>query len=405
MLTYDQAIARILSVVHPLPPVDAPLLDSLSLVLAEDVITPLNIPPFANSAMDGFAVRASEIANAALDHPISLPIVGESSAGTTQALTLAPHSAMRIMTGAPLPSGADAIAPIEDCGFDEVAVHIKATVEPGRYVRTAGEDVSVGAVVASHGSIMRPAEIGMCAAVGRRSVRVHPAPRVAIISTGNELIEPGNPILPGQIYDANSYALAAQVREAGGLVTHRLHARDTPDALRAVFTSCQDADIILTSGGVSVGDHDHVKAVFAERGGVDFWRVAIRPGKPFAFGTWGSARFFGLPGNPVSSMVTFELFARPALRKMRGLSDLARPMVKARLTEEAAHQPGRQSYLRAFAMRDGDAFTACPVRGQGSHQMHSMVLANALIVLPADIDRKTTGDFVDIMLLDSLSAL
>lgn len=405
MLTYDQAIARILNLVQPLPPADTPLLNSLGCILAEDIVTSINIPPFDNSAMDGFAVRTVDIAAAAPNHTVSLPIVGESAAGETNVPALAPHSAMRIMTGAPLPSGADAIVPVEDAGVVDHTIQVSEAVERGRYVRSAGEDISMGEMAVASGCIMRPAEIGLCAAAGRQSVRIHPKPRVAIISTGDELVEPGNPLLPGQIYNSNSYALAAQVIEAGGFVAHRIHARDTPESLRDAFTGCQDADIILTSGGVSVGGHDHVKAVFAERGDVDFWRVAIRPGKPLAFGTWGNARFFGLPGNPVSSMVTFELFVRPAVRKMRGLAELARPTFPARLTEDATHELGRQSYLRAFAMREGDRFLVCPVGGQGSHQLRSMTLANSLLILPADIQRKTTGEFVNILLLDSLSSL
>ena len=203
----------------------------------------------------------------------------------------------------------------------------------------------------------------------------------------------------GQIYNSNGYAIAAQVAEAGGVVTQRLHASDTPEALRAAFDACAGADVLLTSGGVSVGDFDFVKDVFAERGTVDFWRVAIRPGKPLAFGAWGATLFFGLPGNPVSAMVTFELFVRPALLKMRGLSELSRPLVQALLTEAASHDLGRRSYQRAFAWREGNAWFVHPVGGQGSHQMRSMVQANALLIIPHDISDIPQGEFASVMLL------
>ena len=232
------------------------------------------------------------------------------------------------------------------------------------------------------------------------SVRAHPRPRVAIISTGDELIEPGQPLQTGQIYNSNAYSLAAQVTEAGGVVTHRVLARDTPESLREAFDACAGADVLLTSGGVSVGDYDYVKSVFAERGTVDFWRVAIRPGKPLAFGRWGDTVFFGLPGNPVSSQVTFELFARPALRRMLGCKDLNRLTVQARLTEDASHNLGRQSYLRAIATQEENGWVVRPVALQGSGMLRSMTLANALLVLPADIPALTAGRTAAVLLLD-----
>lgn len=395
MLSYDDAIAQILEKAQTLSPAEIPLLDALGGVLAEDVLTPFPLPPFANSAMDGYAVRAGDV-----QPGIALTIQGESAAGVPCPHPLAPQTAIRIMTGALLPEGADAVLPLEDVEESEGVIVVRDPIEPGRHVREAGEEVSAGTVVVSADTLLRPAELGMLAAVGRRSVSAYPRPRVAIVSTGDELVEPGEELGPGQIYNSNTYALAAQVEEAGGIVTHRLHARDTPDALRAAFDACIGADVLLTSGGVSVGAHDHVKAVFGERGTVDFWRVAIRPGRPLAFGQWEQTLFFGLPGNPASAGVTFELFVRPTLRKMRGLSDLFRPTVQAQLTEPVSHPPYRRSFLRAIVIREGDAYSVRPLSKQGSGMASSLALANALLVLPHDLPALAAGEYATVLLLE-----
>ena len=396
MLTYDQAIAQILGQIAPLPSLALPLLDARGCVLAEDLFAPQAVPPFDNSSMDGFAVRAADLARL----PATLPIQGDIPAGALSLPTLTPGQALRIMTGAPVPPGADMVVPVEDTEARGEDVAFLQPFEPGQNIRRAGEDVPAGSLVVASGSLVRPAEVGMAAVVGRATVRVHPRPRVAIISTGDELIEPGQALQSGQIYNSNAYALAAQVAEAGGIVTHRLHARDTADSLREAFDACAGADVLLTSGGVSVGDYDFVKAVFAERGTMDFWRVAIRPGKPVAFGRWGETVFFGLPGNPVSSMVTFELFVRPALRRLRGLAEPSRPTVTARLTEDAGHTMGRQSYQRAVVTPEGGGYSVTPVSKQGSGMMRSMVLANALLVIPADVSIIPAGGVGTVLLLD-----
>ncbi len=396
MLTYDQALAQMLGRIAPLPPADLPLSEALGCVLAEDLWATQDVPPFDNSSMDGFAVRAADLAN----DPTTLPVQGDIPAGALSLPALTPGSALRIMTGAPIPPGADAVVPVEDTEARAGGVAFLQPIQPGQNIRRAGEDVAAGSLVLSSGSRTRPAEIGMAAVVGRAHVRARPRPRVAILSTGDELVEPGQPLLPGQIYNSNAYALTAQVAEAGGVVTHRLHARDTANALREAFDACAGADVLLTSGGVSVGDYDFVKAVFAERGTMDFWRVAIRPGKPVAFGRWGETVFFGLPGNPASSMVTFELFVRPALRRLRGLTELARPMVAARLTQDAGHTPGRQSYQRAVVTPEGGGWRVTPVSRQGSGMMHPMVQANALLVIPADVSVIPAGETGTVLLLD-----
>ena len=366
MLTYDQALAQILGQIAPLEPAELTLTDALGGVLVEDIAAPQDIPPFDNSSMDGFAVRSADLTAG----PKTLPVQGDVPAGALSVPALMPGMALRIMTGAPVPAGADTVVPVEDTEARAEGIAFLEPVIRGQNIRPAGEDVTAGSVVVPAGSRIRPAEIGMMAAVGRAQVRAHPCPRVAILSTGDELVEPGRALQSGQIFNSNAYALAAQVTEAGGLVTHRLHARDDAEALREAFDACAGADVLISSGGVSVGDYDFVKTVFAERGTLDFWRVAIRPGKPVAFGRWGRTVFFGLPGNPVSSMVTFELFVRPALRKMRGLTDLTRPAVTARLTEPAEHAPGRQSYQRAVVTWEDGERVVQPRRGQGSGMMH-----------------------------------
>ena len=395
MLTYDQALSQILSQITPLDAVELALNDALGNVLAEDITAPYAMPPFDNSSMDGFAVRYADLAAGTV-----LPVQGDIPAGALSVPELMPGHVLRIMTGAPMPAGADTVVPVEDTETRTAGIAFLEPTRRGQHLRLVGEDVAAGSLVLRANSQIRPAEVGMAAAVGRSVVRAYPRPRVAILSTGDELVEPGLPLQNGQIYNSNAYALAAQVTEAGGLVTQRLHALDTADALREAFDTCAEADVIITSGGVSVGDYDFVKTVFAERGTLDFWQVAIRPGKPIAFGQWGRTLFFGLPGNPVSSMVTFELFVRPALRKLRGLTELTRPLVPARLTEEATHTPGRQSYQRAImSKQDGDSIVT-PISRQGSGRIHSMVEANALLFVPAEVAALRRGETVSVLLLD-----
>lgn len=401
MLSYDEALAQILASAQTLNPVNIPLQDALDLVLAEDVTSPINLPPFTNSAMDGYAVRAGDVYKAIPEQPISLPVVGEVAAGGTPP-PLQPGTALRIMTGAPLPAEADAVVPVEDTRQEGDQVLVLEAAAPGQFIREAGNDIRAGETVLVRDTVLRPVEIGMAAAVGRDVLRVHPRPRVAVLSTGDELIPPGGMLRSGEIYNSNAYALAALVAETGGMVVLQRHAQDTPEALRAAFDECRDVgtNVILSSGGVSMGHHDYVKSVFGERGSVDFWRVAIRPGKPLAFGRWGPTLFFGLPGNPVSAMVTFELFVRPTLRKMRGLADVRRPTVQAHITAEATHEPGRRSFQRARLSREGDNWVVFPLSGQGSHQMRSLVEANALLIVPEDVTSLHPGDVATAIPLD-----
>ena len=397
MLTYEDALTQILAQAVPLAPVQTPLADALGLILAEDLATPHDLPPFDNSSMDGFAVRFADVEAV----PATLPVAGEIAAGLLDIPTLSPGQALRIMTGAPVPDGADTVVPVEDTQAQaDGRVTFPEAARLGQHIRRAGEEVRQGSLVVPGGARLRPAEIGMAATVGRAGVLAHPRPRVAIISTGDELVEPGRELRRGQIYNSNAYALAAQVANAGGIVVKQLHARDTPQALREAFDSCAGADVLITSGGVSVGDFDYVKAVFAERGTVDFWKVAIRPGKPLAFGQWGRTLFFGLPGNPASSLVTFELFVRPALRKLAGHSALTRPEVRAVLTEDARHTPGRQSYQRAVVSGQPGDYAVRTTGAQGSGMLSPLVSANALLALPADTAFFPAGAEVTVLLLD-----
>lgn len=395
MLTYDQALAQILARVSTLPPADIPLPRLRGLILAEDVMATLSIPPFANSAMDGFAVRAADFQKT----PVTLPIAFTASAGVAPP-ALPARCAAAIFTGAPIPEGADTIVPLEDTEHSDGGVTILDAGKEGQFIRAAGSDTTAGETILTAGMRLRAAEIGLLATVGRAAATAMGRPKVAVISTGDELVEPGKNLLPGQIYNTNGYVLAAQTEDAGGEVVQQIHARDTPESLREAFDAVTGADVILTSGGVSVGDFDYVKDVFGERGNIDFWRVAIRPGKPLAFGTWGKTLFFGLPGNPVSSIVTFELFVRPALRKMRGLTDVTRPIVQARLTEDARHEVGRRDYQRAVVTRESDEYFVRPLIGQGSHQLRTMTEANALLIIPADVPFLRMGETASVMLLD-----
>lgn len=402
MLTYEDALKKILAAVSINPAESRPLLDCLDAVLGESVVSPVALPPFTNSAMDGYAVRAADTAGASADSPVTLCMIEEMATGRPAAQPVRPGAAIKINTGSPLPEGADAIVPVEDTNTPSAGeVEILAPAEAGSFLRYAGEDVAAGSTVLAPGSVVGPSEVAMAAAVGRSSLSIIRAPRVAIIATGSELVDPGSADLaPGQIYNSNSFALAAQVMKAGGEVVALLKASDTPDALRAAFDYASDADIVITSGGVSVGGYDLVKDIVAERGNVDFWRVSIRPGKPFAFGQFDQKLFFGLPGNPVSSMVTFELFVRPAFLKMRGLENWQRRSVEAKLLETVEHGVGRQSFMRAVTLFEDGAYITRPAGAQGSHLLRPMVEANSLLILPADLAQAPAGSFVTVMMLD-----
>ncbi len=396
-ISADEALSRILQHFRPLAPVERALEDALGLVLAEDVRAPNDVPPFANSAMDGYAVHAADVEGATPNAPVRLPVVMDIAAGRTGA-ELGPGAAARIMTGAPLPPGADAVVRFEDTDSGEKVVSIRVGVARWENVRQAGEDVRRGEVVVAAGTLLRPAEIGVLATAGRRRVTVHPRPRVAVLSTGDELVEVDEIPGPGQIRDANRYSLGTAVRAAGGEPVLLGIARDTADDLRRALRRAAEEDVIVTSGGVSVGDYDFVKVVMRELGSMDFWAIQMRPGKPVAFGEIKGTPIFGLPGNPVSCLLTFELFARPALLKMQGRRLLHRPRTTARLGEDVPKPPHLRFFGRAIYERvTGTVRTTGP---QGSGILRSMALANCLLDLPIGPGAVKAGSEVTIILTD-----
>ncbi|MFL7793967.1 MAG: gephyrin-like molybdotransferase Glp [Anaerolineae bacterium] len=414
MLTVKQALKRVLSAFHPLEPERIPILEALDRVLAEDVRAGEDIPPHANSSMDGYAVIAAETSGASPEHPARLRIVGEIAAGYVPDAAVTPGTTMRIMTGAPIPPGADAAAiaeaiavvKVEDTASEEDTdgeyANIYTEVAPGNYIRPAGEDVRQGELVLSKGALIRSQEIGMLATLGHKEALVHRRPRVAILATGDEVVEIDQPLAPGKIRNANSYSNAAQVLKQGGMPLLLGIARDSVEDLTAKIRAGleQGVDLFLTSGGVSVGDFDLVKDVLAAEGDIAFWRVRMKPGKPLAFGRIGGVPVLGLPGNPVSVMVSFEVFVRPAIWKMLGRTDLARPTLQATLMNEIARKDERRHYVRVRVEREAGEYCAYLTGGQGSGILSSMVKANALAIIPEDWDHAPAGAQVQVMLLD-----
>ena len=410
LVSYDTALARIHSALEPLDPVIQSIDQCQGKVLSDDLVAPIDIPPFDNSAMDGYAVRAADTHGASGESPVQLAVIGEIAPGIhDNSISVGREQAARIFTGGVIPAGADAIVPIEDtAGSVQGSVAVTTPAEPNAYLRRAGGDMRRGDIALRAGTQMRAYEIAQAASLGSSELSVHRSPRVALIATGNELVEPqpGIRLENGQIYNSNVYALQALVEESGGETVARLHALDTPESIRAILHAAADTnpDIIISSGGVSVGDYDYVKAAVEEdgRGEIDFWRVAIRPGKPFVFGRYGTALFFGLPGNPVSTIVTYELFVRPALRRLAGHApeQCARPLHWCILTAPARHEPGRRSFQRAVASINQDGqLTACPVAKQGSHMIGGLVQANSLLVVPDSVSELPEGGRAQVMLL------
>jgi len=359
-----------------------PLAAAWDRVLAEEVVAAGDLPPFDNSAMDGYALRARDTVGAAEDRPVRLGVLEDLPAARVAARPLEPGAAMRIMTGAPLPAGADAVVPVERTLPGPGTVDVLQEARPGQNVRLAGEDIRAGQRILHRGTRIRAAELGVLAALGRPYVQVFQRPRIAVLTTGDELVDVEAPLRWGQIRDSNAYALSALVREYGGEVGAVRRAIDTHDALRTALDQLPEVDFILTSGGVSVGDYDLVREVVEERGQVLFWRVAIKPGKPFLFGQIGDRWLFGLPGNPVSAMVTCDLFVRPALFQRSGRTDWSRPRVPTRLTVALRSDPQRLEYVRARTeYRDG-AWRSTPTGDQGSGRLSSMLGANSYVLLP-----------------------
>ena len=359
-ISVDEAREIILGAVGPLGTEKVPLQEGLGRVIAETASAPWDVPPLDNSAMDGYAVIAADVAAAAQPNPVRLTVLEDIPAGKLPSRPVKPGTASRIMTGAALPAGADAVVRVEDTEGSGGEVLILAPAEPGLNVRRAGEDVTAGQKVIEAGAALTPAALGMLASLGRAAIQVTQRPRVAILSTGDELVDVDGDRSGGKIIASNTYSLAAQAREAGALPMTLPIAPDRPEIIEARFREAMSADVILSSGGVSVGDFDFIKEVLGRLGSeMKFWRVAMKPGHPLAFGILGGKPVFGLPGNPVSCMVSFEQFVRPALLKMMGHRDLFRPVVRARLCETLRQKPGRRTFVRAPCEPRGRR----PVRG------------------------------------------
>jgi len=414
MHSLEEALEQILRAARPLDAVQTPLLECLGAYLAEDVFADIDIPPFDNSAVDGYAVRSADTAGAGPNSPVMLREIAEILAGGAPEAVVTSGTACRIMTGAPMPPGADAVVMIEDVtceareGHAELQVAILDAAEPEQHVRRAGDDLRVGTRVLECGQRIRPAEIAMLATMGRATVSVYRRPRVAVFSTGDELVDIADGGIPpiGKIRDSNRYTLAAMVEDAGAVVHSIGQLPDSPEATEAALRAASDpstgADVILTAGGVSMGDRDFVRPAVERLGELALWKVAIKPGKPLAFGRIGKALMFGLPGNPISAIVTFELFARPAMKQMAGAdrSSMFRNRVTARATTKVPHSPGRREFIRANTAWKGDHFETCPSGKQGSGMLASAVASNSLLIVPEDSAGVVEGDVVEVLMLD-----
>ncbi|MEU7970109.1 gephyrin-like molybdotransferase Glp [Streptomyces sp. NPDC049097] len=423
----DDHLEDILTGIRPLEPIELQLLDAQGCVLVEDVTVPVSLPPFDNSSMDGYAVRVADVAGASEEFPAVLTVVGDVAAGSAGTMRVGPGEAARIMTGAPLPPGAEAVVPVEwtDGGlgggpvsgmearslFPEGAsgqVRVHRPAEARAHVRDKGSDVKAGDLALEAGTVLGPPQIGLLAAIGRGTVRVRPRPRVVVMSTGSELVQPDEELAAGQIYDSNSFALTAAARDAGAIAYRVGAVADDADTLRStVEDQLVRADLMVTTGGVSVGAYDVVKEALSsvgdedeQGGGIEFRKLAMQPGKPQGFGSIGPDHtpLLALPGNPVSSYVSFELFVRPAIRTLMGLREVHRPRVKAVLTADKAltSPEGRRQFLRG-TYADGQV---TPVGGAGSHLIAALAHADALIVVPEDHTSVEPGAEVEVVLLD-----
>ncbi|MFB6726876.1 gephyrin-like molybdotransferase Glp [Kribbella sp. NPDC056345] len=399
----EEHLEAVLGRVTALPAFDQPLMEALGLVLAEDIVSGVNLPGFDNSAMDGYAVRAGDLAGASAEAAITLPVIGEQRAGQSVRTIVTPGTCMRIMTGAPMPRGADSVVPVEWTDGGTVNVRIDQQPPLGGSVRRFGEDVKAGQQVLERDTLLGPRQIAVLAAVGRARVKARPRPRVVVVSTGSELRELGTALGDGQIYDSNSYTMAACARAAGAEV-YRVGVVD--DDAKKIMDTLNDqlsrADLVITTGGVSKGAYDVVKEVLSKTGTVDFPEVAMQPGKPQGFGVLGADEvpIFTLPGNPVSAYVSFEVFVRPALRKLMGQMPYRRSLARGVSLDGFNSPSGKRQFVRAAARSGDEGWMASTVGGHGSHLLGGLSRANALIVVPEDVTSVRAGDQVELLLLD-----
>jgi molybdopterin molybdotransferase len=394
-LTYEAAIQLILEQVRPLDAEAVPLLEALGRAVAEPVLAPLDLPRFDNSAMDGYALRAADGGPG-----VALRVTGYLAAGSIERPPVHPGCAVRIMTGAPLPPGADAVVPVEDTDGGENLVTLRGPVPRGIHIRYQGEDLRQGEVAIPVGTVLRPPEISLLASCSRTSVRVVRRPRVAILSTGDELVELGQPLPEGRIVNSNSWSLAASVLELGGVPLQLGIARDTRESLSQKLTAGFAADLLITSAGVSAGDRDLVREALAELGAEEiFWKIEIKPGRPIAFAVKGTVPIFSLPGNPVSTMVTFEEFVRPALLKLMGHRQVLKPLVRATLLEPARKKPGRVQFLRVTVTSTAGGLTVASSGDQHAGILRTSLRANGIAVLPASHGDYAAGEEIEVHLL------
>ena len=401
LTSVESHLADILGTVQPLPPTHLAIPEAEGCVLAEDITASVPLPPFDNSAMDGYALISADVTEASKDTPVMLRVSGEVAAGDTGAYAVTPGTCLRITTGAKLPGGADAVVPVEDTDGGLAQVAIKIPAAPGDSVRYSGGDARQGDVLLPAGTRLGPMQIAVLAASGRARAEVYPRPRVVVLSTGDELTAPGTPLAPGKIWDSNSYTLTAAAHEAGCLAYRYGPIPDDPmEMLPAIEDQLLRADLIVTSGGVSMGgEHDVVKETLSRLGTVKFRKVALQPGMPQGFGTIGEDEtpIFTLPGNPVSAYVSFILFVQPALDALKNYSPQRQPLADAALTMSVRSPGGRRSYLRGIL--DPARETVVPLTGQSSHQLGALAQANALIIVPEDVTRLEAGDGVHVMCL------
>jgi molybdopterin molybdotransferase len=413
LISVEEALNKVLGFVRVLDSEEKSILGCLGQVLAEDVYAPFSVPPQDNSAMDGYAAQAKSIAGASYEHPKILRVVGEIAAGSIPELKLKPGTAARIMTGASVPEGADVVVPFEytdevdrkQCSAPGGEIGIRVDLPEASNIRRKGENITEGELVVKRGILLRPAEIGVLASLGKAVVSVIRRPVIGILATGNEIMEINQPLLPGKIYNSNSYSLAAQVLRYGGMPKLLGVAPDDVEQLTIAIHRGLDCDILVTSGGVSLGDYDVVKQVIVDEGNISFWTVRMKPGKPLAFGVFKredgkKIPHLGLPGNPVSSMISFEVFVRPAILKMMGRSNLAMPTVTAIMEEPVENGDGRRFFARVVVTKRDGKYFARLTGPQGSGVLSSMSKANGLAVIPESTKVVKSGGKVKVMMID-----